>query len=325
MFSIPIDDHIVVRGHAVFDTGTIVNGYLYRHRVHVDRLFESAEKAGLDLAFLMDSTDDKDDIEKQKDRVVEIEKQVAKAGGVKNGMIRMWLTAGPGNLGVTKAGCVTSLYMVCYHANPFWISKSVSSGDSSGPELIENLTGITEKTISAAYPMKNRMLATMKSSNYLMNALGSTEATAHGGRYGIWVDPVTDEVYESSVRNVVFVLKDGTFITPPFREGLSKILKGCTVRRIVELAKEHLLGKEDGLVKKVVTEEVVYRNQLVEVGIKEMFLTSGDTHIDAITTWDNLVLSEDHKPGPVFKQLAKILYEEVMSGDSPYHEKIQYH
>merc|ERR1719186_1791896 len=301
MFSIPIDDHIVVRGHAVFDTATIVNGYLYRHRVHIDRLFESAEKAGLDLAFLMDSTDDKDDIEKQKDRVVEIEKQV------------------------TKAGCCTSLYMVCYHANPFWISKSLSGGDSSGPELIENLAGITEKTISAAYPMKNRMLATMKSSNYLMNALGSTEATAHGGRYGIWVDPLTDEVYESSVRNVVFVLKDGTFITPPFKEGLSKILKGCTVRRIVELAKEHLLGKEDGLVKKVVTEEVVYRKNLVEVGIKEMFLTSGDTHIDAITTWDNLVLSEDHKPGPVFKQLAKILYEEVMSGDSPYHEKIQYH
>merc|ERR1712080_188388 len=158
--------------------------------------------------------------------------------------------------------------MICYHANPFFtLSKSLSSEDSSGPELMENRKGITERTISPRYPMKNKMLATMKSSNYLMNALGSTEATARGGHYGIWVDPVTDEVYESSVRNVVFVLKNGTLITPPFRDGVGKILKGCTVRRFVELAKEHLLGKEDGLVKEVVTEEVVYKKKLVEVGI----------------------------------------------------------
>jgi 4-amino-4-deoxychorismate lyase len=53
LFTIPIDDHVIVRGHAVFDTATIVNGFLYRHRIHINRLFESAEKAGLDLEFLV--------------------------------------------------------------------------------------------------------------------------------------------------------------------------------------------------------------------------------------------------------------------------------
>ena len=53
LYTIPIDDHAIVRGHAVFDTATVVQGYLYRHRVHVDRFFESASKAGLSLAFLI--------------------------------------------------------------------------------------------------------------------------------------------------------------------------------------------------------------------------------------------------------------------------------
>ena len=37
----------------MFDTATVVKGYLYRHRTHVDRFFESAEKAGLSLDFLI--------------------------------------------------------------------------------------------------------------------------------------------------------------------------------------------------------------------------------------------------------------------------------
>ena len=53
LYTIPIDDHAIVRGHAVFDTATVVQGYLYRHRVHVDRFFESASKAGLGLEFLI--------------------------------------------------------------------------------------------------------------------------------------------------------------------------------------------------------------------------------------------------------------------------------
>merc|ERR1719187_2756291 len=185
LFTIPIDDHIVVRGHAVFDTATIVNGCLYRHRIHIDRLFESAEKAGLDLQFLVDP-EDKDNVEKLKDAVEDIEEQLAKAGGVRNGMIRLWLSAGPGNLGVSKAGCQTTLYGICYHGNPW---NTFGSGkDTVG---VDKIQGIKECTVSGRYPMKGKVLATMKSSNYLVNALGCTEAKQVGGHYGIWVDPST--------------------------------------------------------------------------------------------------------------------------------------
>jgi len=319
LFTIPIDDHIVVRGHAVFDTATIVNGCLYRHRIHIDRLFESAEKAGLDLQFLVDP-EDKDNVEKQKDAVEDIEEQLAKAGGVRNGMIRLWLSAGPGNLGVSKAGCQTTLYGICYHGNPF---NTFGSGkDTVG---VDKIQGIKECTVSGRYPMKGKVLATMKSSNYLVNALGCTEATTAGGHYGIWVNQGTGEVYEASVRNVVFLLRTGVLITPPYSGRSSNILKGCTVRRIVQLALDHLLGKEvEGVtVSKVVNDTVVYKKDLLDAGIAEMFLVSGDTHLDPVTTWDDLTIG-DGKPGPVFKKLAQLLFDEAVGGVSPYHKKIEY-
>ena len=322
LFTIPVDDHIVVRGHAVFDTATIVDGFLYRHRVHIDRLFESAEKAGLDLQFLVDFKE-KDNLEKQKDAVEDIEKQLAKAGGVKNGMIRLWLTAGPGNLGVSKAGCQTTLYAICYRGSPW---NCFGSGEGTvEPGWVDRIEGIKECTVSERYPMKGKVLATMKSSNYLVNALGCTEAVEGGGHYGIWVDQATGEVYEASVRNVVFVLNSGVLITPPYSGDGSKILKGCTVRRIVELAVEHLLDKEmEGItLKKVVTDTVVYKNDLLDAGIAEMFLVSGDTHLDPVTTWDDLCIG-DGKPGPVFKTLAQLLYDEAVGGASPYHQEIEY-
>ena len=173
--------------------------------------------------------------------------------------------------------------------------------------------------------MKGMTLATMKSNNYLLNALGCTEAKSFGGHYGIWVDPVTDEVYEASVRNIVFVLKDGRMVTPPYIDG--KILKGCTVRRIVKLAEEHLISNSVArnaiILNEIVTDQIVYKADLLAVGISEMFLVSGDTHLDPVTMWDDLMIGNG-KPGSVFKALAKLLFDEAFEGKSPYHAKIEY-
>lgn len=44
-----MDDHLVHRGHAVFDTAIIVDGFLYQLAEHLLRFQTSAEAAGLDL------------------------------------------------------------------------------------------------------------------------------------------------------------------------------------------------------------------------------------------------------------------------------------
>lgn len=42
-----MDDHLVHRGHAVFDTALIVDGFLYQLSEHLQRFQHSAEAAGL--------------------------------------------------------------------------------------------------------------------------------------------------------------------------------------------------------------------------------------------------------------------------------------
>lgn len=48
---IPMDDHMVHRGHGVFDTATIANRHLYELDQHVDRIVKSATMAKIILPF----------------------------------------------------------------------------------------------------------------------------------------------------------------------------------------------------------------------------------------------------------------------------------
>ena len=58
---------------------------------------------------------------------------------------------------------------------------------------------------------------------------------------------------------------------------------------------------------------------------------SGDTGFDAVTQWDDNIFRDDDnvqrdefvKPGPVFLKLARLLFDDAMSGNTPDHEKIQ--
>src|SRR5678810_1380848 len=47
---IPFDDHIVHRGHGIFDTAGLVNGRIYDLEAHLDRFLGSAERSRLRLA-----------------------------------------------------------------------------------------------------------------------------------------------------------------------------------------------------------------------------------------------------------------------------------
>ena len=48
---VSVDDHMVHRGHAVFDTATLTQGYLYQLDDHLDRFYRSASKAALTPPF----------------------------------------------------------------------------------------------------------------------------------------------------------------------------------------------------------------------------------------------------------------------------------
>src|ERR671925_112999 len=51
---LPLDDHMVHRGHAVFDTAILTHGMLYQLDPHLDRLLRSSEMARIPLPFPKD-------------------------------------------------------------------------------------------------------------------------------------------------------------------------------------------------------------------------------------------------------------------------------
>ncbi|KAI4983545.1 hypothetical protein ZWY2020_025411 [Hordeum vulgare] len=203
---IPIDDHMVHRGHGVFDTAAIMDGHLYELEQHIDRFLNSAQMAKIPLPF-----------DRSKIRSVLI--QTVCASKCSQGSLRYWLSVGPGDFQLSSSGCRNpALYAV--------VIESPSLPEPSGC-----------KVITSSIPVKSPQFAVMKNVNYLPNALTKVEGEENGGFTGIWLD---DEgfVAEGSNMNVGFVTPNRELLMPRF----DKILSGHA-KRVLALAEQLV---EDG-------------------------------------------------------------------------------
>ncbi|CAK9162675.1 unnamed protein product [Ilex paraguariensis] len=200
MMVIPIDDHMVHRGHGVFDTAIILDGYLYELDDHLDRFLRSASKAKISSPF-------------PRSILRSILIQLTAASQCKKGTLRYWLSAGPGDFLLSPAGCPTSaFYAVVINENFSQCKEGV-------------------KVITSMIPMKSPLFATMKNVNYLPNVLSKMEAEEQGAFASIWID---EEGYiaEGPNVNVAFITHGKELVLPVF----DKILSGCTALRLLELA-----------------------------------------------------------------------------------------
>ena len=87
---LPFDDHIVHRGHGIFDTAGLVGGRIYDLEAHLDRFLGSAERSRLALPG-------------SRHDMREIIIGTAAASGCRDGSIRYWLSSGPGSFELTPA------------------------------------------------------------------------------------------------------------------------------------------------------------------------------------------------------------------------------
>src|SRR5262245_31061984 len=74
---IPFDDHMVHRGHGIFDTAGLVDGKIYDLEAHLDRFLLSAERSKLRLAASR---------EEIRDTII----STTAASGHRDGSIRYW-------------------------------------------------------------------------------------------------------------------------------------------------------------------------------------------------------------------------------------------
>jgi len=288
LMTVPIDDHIIVRGHAVFDTVTLCNGRLYRLTIHLERLLKSAESARLRLPF-------GDDPQHNKERMRDAIESACVAADRQDADVRFWLSAGPGNLGVTPAGCTPAFYVLVFGglpSDPTWTTE-----------------GISEVTVPLEeVPVKPKLLAELKSTNYMLNALTSMAARDRGGTFGLAVDN-GGMLMEACTLNVVAIGTDGVMRTPPF----DNILAGTTVRRAMQLA-DSLVSSGDLT---AVSQEPLALKQAYAA--KELFLVAGDTHLYPITRLDGKPIG-DGGVGPISRQLMQLLTNDARTGEDCHHD-----
>ena len=272
---IPFDDHIVHRGHGIFDTAGIVNGRIYDLEAHLDRFLRSAERSKLALAGSR---------AEMRDIIV----NTTAVSGLRDGAIRYWLSSGPGSLELTPAAGARPGFFVMIFGGLSYPERWYTSG---------------LKVMTTTYPIKPPLYATTKATNYLPNVLMQMEAKEAGLDNGVFIDEA-GHVGESSNMNVAFIMRDGVFKHPKF----DHVLSGCTSLRLLELA-PRLVGK--GIITGVEVGDISVADARAA---REMFLIGSSVKIAPIVERDGQPIGEG-KPGPGAKALLEVLESDMRTGD----------
>jgi 4-amino-4-deoxychorismate lyase len=268
---LPLDDHMVHRGHAVFDTAILANGLLYQLDQHLERFLRSAEMARITLPFA---------VEKLRRIVID----TAAASRRRDASVRYWLSAGPGGFGLGPAECVGSSFYVVVFGAEFYPDSFYTRG---------------LKVVTSTVPIKPPFFARVKSTNYLPNVLVVLEGKDKGADNGVFIDH-QGMVAESSNMNVAFVSREGVFRHPPF----DAILSGVTVRRLFDLARRLV---ESGELKDIQIGPVPVAEGKAAA---EMMLVGSSVKVAPVVEWDGQPIG-DGKPGPIARKLLELWREDL--------------
>jgi 4-amino-4-deoxychorismate lyase len=270
---LPLDDHMVHRGHAVFDTATLTHGMLYQLDPHLERLLKSAAGARIALPF-------------PREQLREIILATAAASGRRDASVRYWLSAGPGGFGLGPGECVGSSFYVIIFKQEAYPDTYYSEG---------------MKVITSGVPIKPPLFARTKSTNYLPNVLVVLEAKDHGADNGIFIDQ-RGMLAESSNMNVALVTQDRVFRHPPF----DAVLSGITIQRVLEFAERLVERRELQAVR--VADVTIDEAR----GAAEMMLIGSSIKVAPVVQWDGKPIG-DGKPGPIARKLLDLWHEDTRS------------
>lgn len=268
---LPLDDHMVHRGHAVFDTATLTHGMLYQLDPHLDRLIRSADGARIPLPF-------------PRERLRQIILETAAASRQREGSVRYWLSAGPGGYALGPAECVSSSFYVI-------VFKQEAYPESYYREGI--------KLITSQVPIKPPLFARIKSTNYLPNVLVVLEAKDAGADNGVFIDQ-RGMVAESSNMNVAFVTRDRVFRHPPF----DAILSGITIQRVLDFAGRLV---QEGALSAIKLADISVGEGRAAA---EMMLIGSSIKVAPVVQWDGKNIG-DGKPGPITLKLLAMWNEDA--------------
>lgn len=274
LMMVPVDDHLVHRGDGIFEAFKCVDWNIYGLQRHLDRLEKSAAGSSLNLPM-------------GRSQIETTILSTVRVANVPTCIIRLFVSRGPGGFSTNPYECPQSQFYVVVTA-------------LNRPPAEKYGRGVTLK--SSRIPIKKSYFANMKSCNYLPNVLMKKEAEDAGVDYTVSIDE-ENFLGEGPTENIGIITKNREFLVPRF----DRILRGITVTRMLELARELLPAK---FLSKV-GEADITREEAYEADEIMMFGTTFD--VLPVVDYDGRTIGGG-KPGPVFQKFAAILERDIRSG-----------
>ncbi|AEP11425.1 branched chain amino acid aminotransferase apoenzyme [Chloracidobacterium thermophilum B] len=262
---IHVMSHVIHYGSSVFEGircyQTPRGPRLVRLREHVRRLFDSCHIYRMTIPFTME-------------QIFTACIETVRVNKLQHCYVRPIVFRGYGAFGVNPFPAPVETYIICFP----W-------GRYLGSDALE--AGVDVCTSSWARMSPNTLPTTAKAgANYMNSQLIKMEAIVNGYAEGIALD-AAGYVSEGSGENV-FMVRDGTVITPPIGRA---VLPGITRDAIMRLCED--LGIP-------VVERSILREELYIAD--EVFLTGTACEITPVRTLDKIKIGEG-KRGPITKQL----------------------
>ncbi|MCB1101103.1 MAG: aminotransferase class IV [Kiritimatiellae bacterium] len=277
--TVPVNDHLVHRGDGVFETIKCVKGFLYQYEAHLDRLERSA--ASISLANHPDRA-----------QITRAVKATVRAGDHPDCLVRILLSRGPGGMGIDPRECPTpGLYIIVYPCPPPFMERHPGGASIAFSPI----------------PAKAGMLASVKSCNYLPNALMKLDAARSGVDFTFGLDE-QGHLSEGPTENLGVVNGKGLLLIPE----PGRILDGTTMLRVYELAD------------RLIRDDLLTGKQRTGITLEEVNRAS-EILIFGTTTDVTAVVEINHKPvgdgtpGPVFQALSCLLRDEQYEPPTAHH------
>lgn len=268
---ISVYDHGVLYGDGVFEGIRIYSGKVFKLKEHLERLYDSAKAVALKISI---------DFDEMTAAVLE----TVKRSNMQDGYIRLLVTRGIGDLGVSPANCIKSSVIIIVDSIQLYPEELYEKG-------IKVMTSATRRISSDYYEPR------VKSLNYINNILAKIEAENCGCSEAVMLN-AQGHIVECTGDNI-FIIKDGIVKTPDPAEGA---LNGITRQTIIEVA------DAEGV---PCREAILTRFDLYTAD--ECFLTGSGAELIPVTVADGRVIGTG-KAGEITKQLLAAFKERVKAG-----------
>ncbi|HEX2749104.1 MAG TPA: branched-chain-amino-acid transaminase [Verrucomicrobiales bacterium] len=272
---ISVFDHGLLYGDGVFEGIRFYNNRVFRLEQHIRRLYSCARSILLNIPLTP---------EEMTAAVLE----TCRANKLEDGYIRLVITRGTGPLGLSPYKCPKASVIIIACGIQLYSEEAYRNG-------------LTVASCATRRPTHDTLSPQVKSLNYLNNVMAKVEAIQAGAEEGLMLND-RGLVAECTGDNV-FIVRDGTIITPPISAGA---LDGITRGAVFDIAASLGIPMREGEVSRF----DIYTAD-------EFFLTGTAAEVIAATKLDQRLIG-DGKPGPVTQRVIAAFREMARTTGTPF-------